>query len=192
MAKRTQIVCMHEGRKGPSIDPVFANEFLKAYDPEWLRPGETGKARFVACGGKSELLKAFPNELSWCDSRGGDTTLIVFADVDDVLGNGDQLKQKYWDAARTAGIAREIFDQVVFIFPKDRIENWIEFLLTGNTNENREGPRVFPAKAKEAAKLLAKKCRSRAGPQEAFPPSLEWSCRNWRALIERIHASARF
>ncbi|MDR3334981.1 MAG: hypothetical protein LBT13_08890 [Treponema sp.] len=60
MAKRTQIVCIHEGTKGASIDPVFANAFLKSYDPEWVRPWKTGVVRFVACRGKSELLDAFP------------------------------------------------------------------------------------------------------------------------------------
>jgi len=35
-----------------------------------------------------------------------------------------------------------MFDKAVFIFPKDRIENWIQYLSTGVTDENTEGPRV--------------------------------------------------
>ncbi|MFN5626796.1 MAG: hypothetical protein ACK5DM_22820, partial [Planctomyces sp.] len=38
MANRTQIVCLHEGKKGRSIDPVFINTLIRALDPPWLRP----------------------------------------------------------------------------------------------------------------------------------------------------------
>jgi hypothetical protein len=116
MPKRTQIVCIHEGKKGPSIDPVFANAFLKAYDPEWIRPWKTTAARFTGYGGKAELRKAFPKELQSCSTAGGDTTLVVLADVDDDLENGDELKSKYWKEAETAGLSRELFEKVVFIF----------------------------------------------------------------------------
>ena len=34
MANRTQIVCLHEGIKGRSIDPVFINALIKALDPD--------------------------------------------------------------------------------------------------------------------------------------------------------------
>jgi hypothetical protein len=102
MAKRTQIVCMHEGKKGTSIDPVFANAFLKSYDPEWIRPWKTGAVHFVECGGKSELLDAFPQGLQKCEAAGVDRPLIVLADIDDKLENGDQLKEKY----RISGLTR--------------------------------------------------------------------------------------
>jgi hypothetical protein len=187
MAKRTQIICIHEGKRGASIDPIFANAFLKSYDPEWIRPWKTGTVYFVACGGKSKLLDAFPQELQKCEDAGADTTLIVLADVDDNLENGDQLKEKYWEKAQEAGISREIFDKAVFIFPKDRIENWIEFLSTGTTDENKEGPRVKSnVIVTNSAKLLAKKCRSSGQLNDTFPPSLKWSCHNWRSLVERM------
>jgi hypothetical protein len=187
MAKRTQIVCIHEGKKGASIDPVFANAFLKAYNPEWIRPWKTGAVHFVACGGKSELLDAFPQELQKCEAAGGDTTLIVLADVDDNLENSGQLKEKYWKTAQKAEISKEIFDKAVFIFPKDRIENWIEFLSTETTDERREGRRVTSnVRVANCAKLLAKKCRSSGQLDETFPPSLTWSCHNWRSLVERM------
>jgi hypothetical protein len=187
MAKRTQIVCIHEGKKGASIDPVFANAFLRAYDPEWIRPWKTGAVHFVACGGKSELLDAFPRELQNCEAAGGDTTLVVLADIDDKPENGDQLKEKYWETAQKAGISKEIFDKAVFIFPKDRIENWIEFLSKGTTDESREGPRVKSnVLVANSAKLLAKKCRSSGQLDETFPPSLKWSCHNWRSLAGRM------
>ncbi len=95
---------------------------------------------------------------------GGDTTLMVWADLDHDMETGEQLKEVFWSAARQNGIAREQFDQVVFVFPKDRIENWIEFLLTGMTDEAREGPRVQHDKhAADAAKELAKRCAGRGG-----------------------------
>ncbi|MDR3336967.1 MAG: hypothetical protein LBT16_07155 [Treponema sp.] len=141
MAKRTQIVCIHEGKKGPSIDPVFASAFLKAYDPEWLRPWKTGALRLNGHGGKSALREAFPQELRLCNGAGADTTLIVLAGIDDLV-DGEQLKKKYWETAQKAGVSRELFEKAVFIFPKDRIENWVQFLLEGATDESREGPRV--------------------------------------------------
>ena len=184
MSKRTQIVCIHEGKKGASIDPVFANSFLKAYDPEWIHPWKTGVVRLVPYGGKSELRAAFPQELKNCVTGGGNTTLIVLADIDDKLENGDQLKQQYWETAQTAGISKEIFDKAVFIFAKDRIENWIEFLTTGATDENKEGQRVKDnVIVRDAAKTLAEKCRS-GQTRDPFPPSLKWSCRNWHSLVK--------
>jgi hypothetical protein len=117
---------------------------------------------------------------------GGNTTLMVWADLDDDMGNADQLKGEFWKAAEQAGILKEQFDQVVFIFAKDRIENWIEFLLTGITDESKEGPRhKHYREVADAAKMLAKRCL--AGAIEAdVPPSLAWSCRNWRALAKRM------
>jgi hypothetical protein len=185
MSKRTQIICLHEGKKGPSIDPVFANAFLKAYGPEWIRPWKTTAARFIGCGGKAELQKVFPKELQSCSTAGGDITLVVLADVDE-LKNGDELKSKYWEEAQSAGLSGELFERVVFIFPKDRIENWVEFLNKGATDEDKEGPRIKNlSEVRDAARKLAKFCRSGHAPGP-LPPSLEWSCRNWRALVERV------
>jgi hypothetical protein len=185
MPKRTRIICIHEGRKGPSIDPVFANAFLKAYNPEWIRPWKTTAARFIGCGDKTTLRKTFPKELQSCSMAGGDTTLVVLADVDD-LKDGDELKSKYWEGVKTAGLSRELFESVVFIFPKDRIENWVEFLTTGKTDEKEEGPRVKDLSAvRDAARKLARFCREGDAPGP-LPASLEWSCHNWRALVERM------
>jgi hypothetical protein len=46
--------------------------------------------------------------------------LIVLADIDDDLENGEQLKQKYWETAQVAGISKEIFEKAVFIFSNRR------------------------------------------------------------------------
>jgi hypothetical protein len=186
MAKRTQIVCLHEGKR-QSIDLVFANAFLKAYNPEWLRPFATGKARFIPCGGKSELEQRFPQELKNCIAMGGNTTLIVLADLDK-LKNGDLLKKRYLETARENGITPEMFEQAVFICPKYRIENWIQYLSSGSTDENEKGPRVKNdnRKVSDMAHDLAKKCRQIQQTRESFPPSLEWSCQNWKVLVERM------
>ena len=83
-------------------------------------------------------------------------------------------------------ITKEQFERVVFIFAKDRIENWIEFLTTGNTDESKEGPRVkHNREAAEAAKKLASMCRENK-PVSNMPPSLQWSCKNWRRLVEGV------
>jgi len=190
MAKRTQIVCIHEGKKN-SVDLVFVNAFLKAYNPGWLRPytipPTTRIADFKPCGSKSELVQKFPQELKNCIRRGSDTTLIVLADIDDELENGEELKRKYWETAQNAGITQEMFEKAVFIFPKDRIENWIQYLSTGVTDENTEGPHVKDNReARDMAQHLANKCLHPQQTRETFPPSLEWSCRNWKKLVERM------
>ncbi|HXR08180.1 MAG TPA: hypothetical protein VN765_12670 [Candidatus Acidoferrum sp.] len=127
-----------------------------------------------------------PVEFRLCLQMGGNTTLMVWADLDDDMDDGEQLRAKFWGVAQQDGITREQFEQVVFVFAKDRLENWIEFLLTGTTDESREGPRQKHDKlVADAAKTLAARCLGRElGAQN--PPSLEWSCQNWRKLVERI------
>jgi hypothetical protein len=85
------------------------------------------------------------------------------------------------------GITKGQFDRVVFIFARDRIENWIEFLRTGKTDESKEGPRVkHNREAADAAKKLADFCKDNK-PVPDIPTSLQWSCKNWRALAERMN-----
>ena len=117
---------------------------------------------------------------------GGDTTLMVWADLDHDTANGEELKAKFWTTAQQAGITKEQFDQVVFVFAKDRIENWIEFLLTGKTDESKEGPRQkHDRPVADAARVLAKRCLSGAA-EPKLTPSLAWSCQNWRSLVARM------
>ena len=190
MPKRTQIICMHEGKKNDrgeqhSIDPIFARAFLRAYKPRWLRGG-TASVRPRDCGGIANLLKEFPEELEICARQGGDVTLIVLADVDDTHENCDALKAKFKSIADASGLSDELFERVVFIFPKDRIENWIEYIKTESTDENKEAPRVSAPDAACAAKELAKMCKNQSKLSEPLPPSLHWSCQNWKALVERM------
>ncbi|MGO8789949.1 MAG: hypothetical protein ACLQVL_21540 [Terriglobia bacterium] len=189
MASRTQIVCLHEGLRGRSIDPVFIRTLLKELDPAWIRPWKGSNIiRLVDRGGRSNLIAKMPDELQTCIAMGADTTLMVWADLDDDMDDGDQLRQKFYEKAKQNGIADDDFDRVVFVFAKDRLENWIEFLLTGSTDEAQEGPRVKDGKrVAAAAKKLAQTCiRQPEGIQ--LPPSLSWSCRNWRRLVERMKA----
>ena len=187
MASRTQIVCLHEGKKGRSIDPVFIRVLLKALDPAWIRPWQGNNiVRPVDCGGRNSLIEKMPQELKSCMQAGGHTTLMVWADLDHDMENGDQLKGQFWQSAQAAGIMREQFDEVVFVFAKDRLENWIQFLSTGVTDESQEGPRLkHDRPVADAARSLADLCLHGA-PIPNIPPSLEWSCRNWRALVERM------
>lgn len=78
------------------------------------------------------MIATMPAELRSCLSMGGDTTLMVWADLDHDMETGEDLREQFWAAAEAAGIQREEFEQVVFVFAKDRLENWIEFLLKGN------------------------------------------------------------
>ncbi|MCF7676286.1 MAG: hypothetical protein K9N23_03450 [Akkermansiaceae bacterium] len=101
------------------------------------------------------------------------------------MDNGDQLKDAFWSVSKDAGITGEQFEQVVFVFAKDRLENWIDFLRGGETDESKEGPRLKQGRhVAEAAKGLAKKCLAGA-PIPKIPPSLAWSCQNWRTLVDR-------
>ena len=130
-----------------------------------------------------------PIELKLCLNAGGDTTLMVWADLDDDLESGDQLQSKFWTAAEAAGITSNEFAEVVFIFAKDRLENWIQFLLEGSTDESAEGPRVNNNRmVAEAAKLLAERCKQQS-THPPLPPSLECSCKNWRQLVQRMKDS---
>jgi len=187
MASRTQLVCLHEGKKGRSIDPVFIRTLLKALGPNWIRPWPGNNIiRTVDCGGRANLIARMPVELRACLGMGGDTTLMVWADLDHDMDAGDDLREVFWKTAEGAGITPEQFKQVVFAFAKDRLENWIEFLLTGKTDESAEGPRQRHDRAvADAAKRLAERCRNQAkGPE--LPPSLNWSCQNWCSLVERM------
>jgi hypothetical protein len=130
-----------------------------------------------------------PIELKACLNTGSQTTLMVWADLDDDMNDGDQLKGKFWETAEAKGITREQFETVVFIFAKDRLENWIQYLNEGVTDENIEGPRVKHNRSvADAAKKLAERCKQMEG-DPPLPPSLEWSCRNWRELVERMRSS---
>ena len=187
MASRTQLICLHEGKQGRSIDPVFINTLLKTLKPSWIRPWEgSNVVRPQDCGGRSELIKRMPAALRSCLAMGGNTTLMVWADLDHDMETGEDLKLQFWSVAQQSGITMEQFEQVVFVFAKDRLENWIEFLLTGATDESREGPRQRHDKpVAEAARGLARRCTSGAAEPQ-LPPSLAWSCQNWRELIERM------
>ncbi len=187
MASRTQIVCLCEGAKGQSIDEVFINRLIKSLDPGWLKPwGGSNKLRLVPCGGRKTVIDKLPTELKGCLDAGGATTLMVWADCDDDCSDGESLKQKFWAVAQQRGVSRDDFDRVVFVFSKDRLENWIEFLQTGNTDEAKEGPRVKSNRdAANAARKLADFCKA-GKPLDVMPQSLQWSCKNWRALAERM------
>lgn len=187
MASRTQIVCLCEGKRG-GTDAVFINRLMRTLDPKWVRPQDKSSniVRLVPCGGRKEVVEKLPAELKHCLIAGGHTTLMVWADCDDDCADGDALKDKFWKEAQQAGIARNEFDRIVFIFAKDRLENWIQFLNTGQTNEAEEGPRLKHDKeAAHAAKMLAEICKA-GQTVEKMPPSLQWSCKNWRAFVNRM------
>ena len=102
------------------------------------------------------------------------------------MEDGDALKREFRRVAQATGITDKEFEQVVFAFAKDRIENWIEFLRTGSTDESKEGPRLQSQReAADAAKALATRCASGTA-EPALPPSLAWSCRNWHRLVDRM------
>lgn len=187
MASRTQIVCLHEGERGRSIDPIFIRTLLKALNPRWIRQWKgSNMIRPIDCGGRSSLIARMPEELRTCLEMGAETTLMVWADLDHDMEDGSDLRQKFQKEARQNGIADDDFDKVVFVFAKDRLENWIEFLLTGATDETQEGPRVKDGKrVAEAAKMLAQRCTGQLQGSQ-LPPSLNWSCENWRRLIKRM------
>jgi hypothetical protein len=186
VANRTQIVCLHEGNKGRSIDPLFIRALIKKLNPSWIRPWPGNNViRTVDCGGRLTLIAKLPAEIRAAEQAGGDTTVIVWADVDDNMTSPDALKAEFWSECQKAGISQDQFEKVVFALAKDRIENWIEFLNKGATNESCEGPRVKDSEAVEAARRLAELC-SKGAVVPNMPASLEWSCKNWSALKGRM------
>ncbi|MEX1039861.1 MAG: hypothetical protein WDZ51_04480 [Pirellulaceae bacterium] len=186
MASRTQIVCLCEGEKGASIDEVFINKLIKTIKPRWLRRDGSNYVRMEPRGGRKYVIAEMPNQLRLCLNAGGDTTLMVWADCDDDCAGCEELKAKFWEEAQRQGITNEEFDRVVFVFAKDRLENWIQFLQTGTTDESNEGPRVKNNRAAaDAAKKLAEICQA-GGPVSGMPPSLQWSCKNWHGLVKKF------
>ena len=187
MTNRTQIVCLHEGQKGRSIDPVFINALMKELNPAWIRPWKGSNCvRMVDGGGRNDVMNLMPRELRTCLRAGGQTTLMVWADLDDNCADGDELKSRFWSEAETAGISPEEFAQVVFVFAKDRLENWVEYLLSGKTDESVEGPRItHNREVADAGKALAKRCLL-GSTVPPLPPSLIWSCQNWRQFVNRM------
>jgi hypothetical protein len=186
VASRTQIVCLCEGAKGASIDEVFINALIRTLKPGWLRPAGTNYLRIEPRGGRKEVIAEMPKLLKDCLGAGSAMTLMVWADCDDDCDDPDGLKVYFWNHAQQQGITKEEFERVVFIFAKDRIENWIEFLTTGNTDEAKEGPRVrHSSAAAVAARKLAAMC-TEGKPVDNMPPSLQWSCKSWRTLVERM------
>jgi len=194
MASKTQIVCLHEGEKrdggdekGGGIDQVFINRIIRTLKPAWIK-ARTNRVRCIPCGGRSEVIKKMPKELKTCIRYGGHTTLMVWADLDADMKAGNDLRMKFWKTAQTAGITEEQFDTVVFIFPKYHIENLYEFLLEGKTNEKFKASKDSNKnkrknRAKAAVKELAKRC-SKTQADPPLPPSLEWSCKNWREISQ--------
>jgi hypothetical protein len=130
-------------------------------------------------------MTKLPGELKAAEMAGGKITVMVWADVDDNMANPDALKATFWAECERAGISPERFQEVVFVLAEDRIENWIEFLNTGSTDESREGPRVRDAEAVQAARKLADLC-SQGAAVSNMPASLRWSCQNWRILKQRM------
>jgi hypothetical protein len=131
-------------------------------------------------------MENVPPELQNCLTAGADTTLMVWADCDHDCADGESLKAEFWRVAQQRGISKQNFDRVVFVFAKDRLENWIEFLQNGTTDESKEGQRVKHNRhVADAAKKLADFCK--AGKAiDGMPQSLQWSCKNWRTLVERM------
>ncbi len=193
MASRTQIVCLCEGKRGGD-DAVFINTLMKALKPAWVRFEGSNVVRLQPCGGRSEVIKRTAGELKNCLAARSHTTLMVWADCDDNCADGEALKNRFWqeverqngDEEKRKQISKDDFNRVVFIFAKDRLENWIEFLTTGSTDELSEGPRVkHDGDVAQAARKLAGLCKA-GKPVSNMPPSLKWSCDNWRALVGRM------
>lgn len=187
MPNRTQILCLHEGRDGRSIDPLFIRTLIKGLKPSWIAPWPGSNViRTVGCHGRKELMETTPRELRTVLAQGNRVTLMVWADLDHDQADGDGLKELFWRECERQGVSRGEFDTIVFAFAKDRLENWIQFLNEGATDERVEGPRVkFDRDVGNSAKKLARMCLKGVGA-ESLPKSLQWSCQNWRELVGRM------
>jgi hypothetical protein len=189
MANRTHIVCLCEGEQGSSTDPIFINRLMREIDPPWIRPQSSNFVTIKACGNRQAVIECLPEELKKCLKAGGHETLMVWADCDHDCDMPKDLVRRFWDHAKTQGVTEEQFSSAVFVFAKDRLENWIEFLLTGATDESVEGKKKGKKRsgreATAAAMKLAEHCRLNR-PIANIPPSLEWSCLNWKAFVSRM------
>lgn len=189
VAGRTRVLCLHEGESGRSVDPVFIRNTLEDLVSSWARPWNgQNTLRTQAKGSRSSLIAELPKEIKSLRGLGSSLTILVWADVDDKMPDCDTLKRQFESRCKADGVTKEEFDAVIFVFAKDRLENWIEYLIEGKTDESIEGLKVGKyskdtQRAKEAAQKLAKACKFNE-PLVNCPPSLEWSCRNWHALTD--------
>ena len=106
MANRTEILCLHEGEKGKSVDPVFINRLIRSLKPAWLRRQGSNWVTLDACGGRKSLIEVFPKKLKQVLVAGGDTTLMVWADLDHDMHDGDTLRNEFWREAQQQGVER--------------------------------------------------------------------------------------
>lgn len=187
MASRTRLLCLHEGENGRSIDPIFIREVIKELGPKWVRPWDGNNIiRTVDKGGRTELIGALPQEIRTAREVGSSLTIMVWADLDHDMADGEALKDRFWKTCQEGGVRRSEFDQVVFVFAKDRLENWIQYLNLGTTDESLEGPRVkYPKEAATAARTLARICKENRATSD-LPKSLVWSCGNWRRALAEL------
>ena len=82
MSNRTQIVCLHEGKAGRSVDPVFINRLMRSLKPAWIRPwGGSNTVRLEGCGGRKAVMEAVPKRLKEVLAAGGHSTLMVWENL---------------------------------------------------------------------------------------------------------------
>ena len=113
------------------------------------------------------------------------TALVVLIDADrDSVETirrllDDRLKQEQMNALSSE-------DRVFIASPKWRIENWIEYLKTGKTDEKSQGPRLDDeGSARTLALDLHRKCLVKS-PLLNVPPSLGKACEEWQLFRTKL------
>lgn len=171
---RVEIVFLHEDTQHQSFGTAFLNQIKTMRRIEPVRKGS-----------RALLVQDFPRQVKAVRSRGGAAALVVLIDADrdsvDKVWNilNDRLKQEGMSVISSS-------DLIFIASPKWRIENWIEYLRTGATNEELQGPRLEDeGSAREDAGSLYQMCVTRALPPNP-PPSLKAACEQWLAFRDKL------
>jgi hypothetical protein len=168
MAKRVEIVFLHEDTQHQSFGTAFLNKITRVRRIEPVRMGR-----------RSMLVNDFPRQLKAVRSRGGKAALVVLIDADhDSVQEIREVLDRRLKEADMPTISPE--DPIFIAIPKWRIENWIEYLRTGDTDEAAQGARLIDeASARPLAAKLHETCLN-GPPLASPPPSLEQACTEWQ------------
>lgn len=173
MGRRVQIVFLCEDSQHQSFGLAFLGELTGIRNIETVRAGS-----------RANVINRFPKELKALRSRSGSALVVMIdADKDSVSDVRQIIDQKL---AQTGEPPVRVKDLVFVASPKWRIENWIQYLREGHTDESKQGPRLDKENScREDAKRLFESCIGNVALLQA-PESLESACAEWKPFRNRI------
>lgn len=177
MPKRVRLIVLCED----DCHLAFASAFLHK-----LALSSAPAPFFDRRGDKTQVFRAFPEQLTALRSRHAETRLIVIVDGDNLTDA--QVLARLRKECRSAGLTMPDFanDPVLVIIPRWEMENWALHLLGASIGEkrNQNAKTLLNGRERDAARALANHCRSGTLPKPALP-SMVKACEDWQAFRQR-------